>query len=602
MTLSSGDRFTAEVTILRNGTASVSVDNETISVGPVICQEGTQVQLKYLGDRNLSNMNINYAICLTQEAINPRAYDNYLNKIFDILTPEENPEIGSVTYLKIERVDEDGIGYATGGEDQFILGPTTAVEDDFLQVEVITNDCAKIIDSDLRGDDYEPRFWLLSGQHCKLPIESEEEHTTAVAEFDGDARVCYVKNLPVRIKGCDAKLGQKLDIEITGFESDVITGSVIETYDEVVRTSNPGHWARMQWLREANVEDPPLQSVATGFIGVDSDSLPEETERLKTALVGEAIRLCLTNKAVDSTESYPRAHVRGIQHWIEHKLKAIVGASDDPETGWLRDVLDEGDGPTLTFQGDVIKLSHGYYAIGPTRAIPVSDSTAVLVSGLPTEYFLEKGLNVQLRGLSRVVRNISKSELRDHNIRIQSRENYIGAEVSEYDEKYLDDFISRSELTEWQGNNDWESFAGESGFGFTWDDEPMKVKIGSDRNVSIWREPVEYGRDEFHLQIDSDDLVGLRLPNSKYKQFCLLLEAMVGSARTIEILETPEDEVVQLRCSFSPPRSQFRWLTAIGADWRGFENNQIQWLISKKAVGSVVDIFEQLPVQVFDES
>lgn len=602
MTLSSGDRFTAKLNVMRSGTACVSAGNETISVGPVTCEDGTQVQLKYLGERDLPNMDTSYAICLSQGVINPEAYSKYLNEIIDILTPEGTPEVGSITYLEIEKIDKNGIGYASVGESQLVVGPTTVAEDDFVQVEMVTDSHAKILDPDLQGEDYESRFWILSGQSHKLPISITEEYTTAVAEFNGDTRICYVKNIPIRVKNCDAKLGQKLDVEITGFKQDIVAGTATEIYDEVVRTNNPGHWARMQWLREAGIVDPPLQSVASEFIGIGANYLPEETERLKTALIGESIRLCLADKAEDSVEEYPRAHITGIHHWIRHKLRAIVGTADDSEGDWFREVLDEGDGPTLTFQGDIIKLSQGYYAVGPTRTIPVSDSTAILVSGLPTEHFLQKGLDVELRGLSRAVTNASESKLRDHGLMIQSQEDYIGMDHSEYDKDHLADFITGSELAEWQANAEWESFVGERGFGLSWGDDPLEAQIDSDTDITLWREPVEYGMDEFHIRVVSNgDVAGLRLPQSKYKQFCLLIESIADTPRTVGILDTPNQNTVQLRCTFSPPRAQFRWLTAIGADWRGFENDRIQWVVPEEAVESIIRVFEQLPVNILDD-
>lgn len=602
MTLSSGDRFSAELNVLRKGLASVSYGNETISVGPVACEDGTEVQLKYLGERDLQNMDASYAICLSQDAINRKEYSAYLNKIIDILTPDGTPEIGTVTYVRITNVDADGVGHAADGESELVVGPTTAEIDDFVQVEILTDTHAKILDKELRGDDYEARFWILSGQFDKLPIAVEDEYTTAVAEFDGDIRICYVKNIPIRVAECDAKLGQKLDVEITGFEAGAAIGEVIEVYDEVVRTNNPGHWARMQWLRDAGFDDPPLQTVAADFIGLPEEQMPSDTERLQTALIGEAIRLCLADKADDSAESYPRAHVTGIHHWITHKLAAIVGDSDAEDVDWFREVLDEGDGPTLTFQGDVIKLSQGYYASGPTRVIPVSEGTNILVSGLPTEYFVDKGLDVELRGLSRAIVDATESELQAHDLRIQSQEAYVGQAVSEYNQSYLSDFIEGSELSEWQGGDDWKAFAGSRGFGLAWGDDPLEITVGEDTRVSLWREPVEYGMDEYHLRvIETSEGAGLRVPRGEFKPFCLVIEAVAASPRTVEILETPDTDAVQLSSNFSPPRAQYRWLAAIGADFRGFENNRIHWIIPPTTVDSVKTVFERLPVEIRDE-
>lgn len=600
MTLSSGDRFSGKLNVLKSGTACVEEGNETISVGPVTCDDGSRVELRYLGERDLDNMDVSYAVCLDQGAIDSASYDEYLDKIIDLLTPEGDPEIGTITYLQVDDVDADGIGYASSGGSRFILGPTAASVNSFVQVEVISNEHAKILDEDNQGKNYDVRFWLLSGQSQQLPIEIDEEYTSAVAKFDGETRICYVKNIPIRVD-CDAELGQKVDIEITGFEHDTIVAKDVKLYDEVVRTDNPGDWARIQWLKEAGLDEPPLQSVTSEFIGVDRTYLPEDTEQLKNILTGEAVRLSLAEKAKDSSESYPRAHVTGIKHWIEHKLEPIVGTDDEADETWLRDALDEGTGPTLTFLGDVLKLSEGYYASGPTRVIPTSDSTWILVSGLPTKWFRDHGLQIEFRGLSRAIIHTSEAKIEEIGLSRQTQGEYIG-DTPNYDQEYLREFISGSEQSDWQADADWDAYMGRQGFGLSWSDDPLEFRLPSGATVSIWREPVEFGGDEYHLRLETSDSVqGIRLPRKQYKPFCLLIEALDDAPRGVEILQTPNQDTVQLAMTFSPPQPQYRWLVAIGAEWRGFQNNRIQWLIQTTAVDSVVEAFQNLPVEIHDE-
>lgn len=595
MTLSPGDRFIAEVNKCKTtDTSSVSVNNKTIAIGPVSCDDGTKVSIKYLGKREVPST-IRYGICLSEDVIGSERYKEFIEEVIDLLTAE------GVTFAKIEEISHNGIAHASVGENKVIVGPTTANEGDLVPLEMITSDHGKIINEDLRGKNYETRLRILSGQHEELPVSLNEEYTTGVTEFDDDARICYVKDIPIRLPDCNAELGQKLDVEVVGFENDSVIGSITKTYDKVVRIDNPGHWARMQWLRESGFQDSPLLELASEFIGVTADYLPKKTERLKTALIAEAIRLCLAEKSKDSTQSYPRAHVTGIRHWIEHKLSAIMGTTDDTETDWLREVLDDDDGPTLAFQGDIIKLSHGYYAASPTRIITVSDSTATLLSGIPTDFFLDKGLDIELRGLSRVVVNTSESELRNHGITVKSQEEYLGTNTPTYNKDYLISFVTKSEATEWQGDQEWEAYVGERGFGLSWGDDPVEVTIKSNTAVSVWREPIEYGMDEFYLRIaDNTGITSISIPSNRHKHFCLLIEAISDSPRTVEILRTPSQDTVQLRCGFSPPQSQFRWLAAIGADWRGFKNNRIQWIIKKTTVESVVRVFERLPVKIVD--
>lgn len=602
MTLSSGDRFSGELRIHgKQNTGSVNVDGETISIGPVICEEGERVQLQYLGTREADNTSLSYAVCLSNHAIDQKQYNEYLDKIIDLLTPNGPPDPGTETYVKIDEVSNGGLGYASPGGQRIVLGPVAASEGDFVQVVGVSSTHARIVDEALRGENYNTRFWILSEQYDKLPVDLDDEYTSAIAEYnDGIAR-CYVKNIPIILPDCDGQIGQKLDVRVAKFENQKIVGEVIELYDEVSRIKNPGHWARMQWLQDAGFEEPTFLRVVSEYIGVPIDQLPEDSDQLKAALISEAIRLCLANKAKESDQPYPRAHITGIQHWVTHKLEPILGASDDKDS-WFRQFLDEKNGPNLSFLGDVIKLSNGYYASGPTRAILIGRKSAILISGVPTKEFLDLDLDVKLRRSSRVVHNTSKSELESHGIVIQSREEYTMDEVGTYDAGFLSEFINSRESTEWQGGNEWEAYGGESGYGWSWRDTPLEVRYAEDQLVSLWREPLKYEGDKYYIRVKNGDTDSeIHVPQRYFKQLCLIIDALSGTPRTIEISSLPDISKIHLAVTFSPPRSQYRWLTAVGSEWREFANNRIHWEIPAGAVDSVIEAFEQLPVQIDDD-
>ncbi len=601
MTLSSGNRFSEKLSIHgKQNTGSVNVNGETISVGPVICEEGERIQLQYLGTREAENTSLSYAICLSNHAIDQEQYNEYLDQIIDLLTPDGPPEPGTQTYVKIVEVSDTGVGYASPGGQRVTLGPVVADVGDFVQIKGVSQTHAWVVDENIQGENYNTLFWILSEQYDKLPINLGDEYKTAVAKFEGEIATCYVKNVPIVVPDCDGKIGQKLDIRVSKFEDRQIWGEVIELYDEVSRIRNPGHWARMQWLQDAGFEEPTFLRVTSKYIGVPIDKLPEDPDQLKSALISESIRLCLAHKAAESSDPYPRAHITGIRHWVTHKLEPIIDKSDGDD-GWFRQYLDEKNGPNLLFIGDVLKLSNGYYAAGATRAVLIGHEIAILISGVPTAEFLDAGLDVKLRGSTRLIQNTSKSELQSHGIAIQKQEEYTTDEVGTYDIEFLTEFIDSRKLTEWQGGDAWEAYGGESGYGWTWRKIPLEIKDTVDRIVSLWREPIEYGGDEYYLRVENDNIVNeVRVPRRYFKQLCLIIDAASGVPRTVEISPLPSTSSFHLAVTFSPPRSQYRWLTAVGSEWREFANKRIHWEVPYGAVDSVIEAFKQLPVQIDD--
>lgn len=601
MKLSSGDRFEGEVKLTKSGTGSVNVDSDTITVGPLTCEKGEVVQFKYLGSRKKGSFEMQYAICLSEHAIDREKYNEYLGRIVDLLTPDGAPSEGERTYVEVTNVSVDGIGYAEPGGKRIELGPINAREGDFVQVEGYSETHARVVDNELKGPRYDLRYWVLSGQHNKLPISTGEEHTTAIAEFDEETPICYVKEVPVSLPGCEGKLGQKLDVRIDRFEGSAVVGEVIELYEEVSRINNSGHWARMQWLKEVGYDEPTFQRIVAEYTGVQIDRLPDDPEHLKRVLVGEAVRLCLADKSSESSDAYPRAHLTGIRHWVTNKLEPILGESDNEDNGWFRAYLDEGEGPTLTFLGDVIKLSHGYYAAGQTRAVMIDSERAIVISGTPTREYIDAGFDVEFSGISRTLVGVSREELQAHDIAIQDQDDYTADTIDSSADDFLTAFINQRESTEWQATTEWEAYTVEDGIQLRWSNAPTEIEDNAGRHISLWREPIEYGGDEYYLRVVEDDVTNsIRVPHRFLKHVALAIDAAFGRSQTIEISPLPTGDSLQLASSFSPPKAQYRWLTAIGASWRGFQNNRINWEIPTHSADSVIQSFEQLPVQFID--
>lgn len=604
MSLEAGDIFTAEVEMVtRSGLGSVQKGHDTITIGPVNCKKGTQVQLKYLGERKINpNTTVRNAMVLTEGVI-ADGYEEYIEGILDVLIPDAPPAPDEVTYTKIDDVDDRGIGYSEMGGTRICLGPVTAGPGDIVKIEGVTEETAKILTSDYRGENYDIRFNMLSNQYHKLPISEGDEFTTAITEINDGTPIGHVKNISITFPDDDAAVGQKIEGRISGFSGDQVIGKIIEKYDEVVRVENAGHWARVQWLRQHGFGDEPMQTFAAEFLEVDPAVLPDTDEHIRDTLIAEATRLGLQDKAGNDADSgYVRAHVAGIRHWVLHKLEPILGRPDD-EDNWFRDVLSERTGPTLTFLGDLMKLSNGYYAPGPTRAIMTTASEAVLVSGQPSSYFLDRGLDLEFRGISRIITDTSEDALKEVDIPVQPLEDYIDAnDVGTFDADYLQQFIEMRESQEWTPSDDWEAYLGNIGYGFDWGDDTYEVTTEDGMSLSLWKQPVEFGGDEFWLKIDPADEFSetemVWVPYRYRRQVCLVLDDIGGLTRRAELSQL--DDGVRLSCNFPPPRPQVRWLNAIGARWENPKHNKIYWQLDAANKKSVEQTFSKLAVDIED--
>lgn len=605
MSLEVGDVFTAEVAMVtRNRLGSVHKGHDTISIGPVDCEKGTQVQLKYLGEEKMNkNTTVRFAMVLTEDAI-ADGYEEYIERLLDGLIPDESPTQGEVTYTEIDEVDDRGIAYSEMGGERICLGPVTGEPGDIVKIEGVTNTTSKVLTSDYRGDNYDIRFNILSNQFDKIPVSEGDEFTTAITEIDGGTPIGYVRDVPITFPDDDAAIGQKIDGRISGFSHDQVVGEIVEKYDEVVRVENAGHWARVQWLRQQGFDDEPMQTFAAEFMDVDRSALPDSEDRIRDTLVAEATRLGIQDKANNDADGrYARAHVTGIRHWVLHKLEPILG-QPDKEDNWFREILFDRTGPTMTFFGDLIKLSNGYYAPGPTRAIMTSDTESVLVSGRPSHYFLEQGLNIEFRGISRIITDTSKADLEAVDLPVQPLTDYIDADdIGTFDADYLQQFIDMRESREWTPSADWEAYLGNIGYGFNWGDDIYEVTTDDGTSLSLWKTPVEFGGDEFWLKINpEDDLVDetemIQVPYQYRRQVCLVLDDIGGLTRRVELSQL--DDGIRLSCDFPPPRPQVRWLNAIGADWEEPKHNKIHWRFDATNKDSVEQAFSKLAVDIED--
>lgn len=601
MDLEPGMQFSEEIKgITRTGLATVRHDGLLINIGHVTCDSGTRVQLQYLGQSEECGNDVGYALCLTEEVLKPE-YDQWVQNAIDHLIPDEAPAVGEVTYTEIAEVGDRNLGIAEFDGQRIQLGPVKAEVGLMVRIRGIGNQCAEVRTKSARGEDYQTRLNLLAGRYDEIPVSEEDEIRTTISDVDGDRLIGYIGDVPIRFPSSEAQIGQKIDGRIASFEQDMILGEVIDTYDEVGRIKHASHWARMEWLKQATTfESEPFRQFASEFIGVPESALPERDDQIRDALIAEAIRLALKDKVDDSGDEYPQAHISGLRHWAVHKLAAVLG---DPSSGddedWFTAVMSDRTGPTLTFYGDLLQLADGYYAPAPTRAIPMAESEAVLVSAEPTRAFREAGLDIKLRGISRVVQNVSEQELSTLGIQHQSRDAYVGLDNAELlTESDLVEFIGMRDSDDWDPNTKWEPYTGQQ-YGFQKDGDPFTVTIGADTQVSFWRVPVEYGTDAYELKVETRGTAAaqmIEIPSQYRKEVILILSAASGVPHKMKV--SGKDDAFVLTCDFAPPRPQIRWLHAIGGRWIDSPTGQLQWQIPPEAAESVVDVFEPLPVSI----
>jgi len=603
MSLKSGNQFTAEITITRSGIVAVRYDQQLINIGPVTCKKGERVRLKYLGEKEELGNDVGFAICLNEEILDD-GYDDYIRGIMDHLITDEPPAQGETTYTEIDQIGERNMGVTILNGDRIQLGPARGEVGDLVRIVGVSDNCAEIMTPHARGENYEIRFKILSRQFDELPIAVGEEVTTTISDIDDGELIGYVGDIPIRFPGTDAEMAQKVDGRIIGVDADRFVGEVVKTYDEPGRIEHASYWARMQWLRQAGFSDDPLRDFAQDFFYHNQIVLPETTERLRDALIAEAIRLAVADKTGGTDEEYPRAHISGVRHWVNHKLAAIFGEPGEDDTDdWFRDILKERSGPTITFLGDILELSEGYYAPAPTHAVMTTSSDAVLVSGRPIMTFANNDLEIQIRGVTRIITGTTEDELLENDIPVQSRSEYVGLDGGRlFTEDDLVSFIANQPREDWMPEQNWEPYTGQQ-WGFQSDGDPLEVEASDGSVVSFWHIPVEYGQDVYRLKVQqssSDSAQMIAVPSRYRKHVSLLVDALSGIPQRVELKETADGVLVN--CDFVPPRHQIRWLHAIGAEWLETSKNQLQWQIRRNEADSVVRVFEPLPVSLADKT
>jgi hypothetical protein len=356
-------------------------------------------------------------------------------------------------------------------------------------------------------------------------------------------------------------------------------------------------------------EQVDLVGFAEDFLEVDREHLPSNDDALRRALIADAIRMAISN-APTSENGWSRIHTNSLRHWVERKLEAVLiatgleeEASDELVEDWFQAVLRESRGPNLKFLGEVLELEQGYYAPAPTRAVFGADSGVVLISGRPTSDFTGTEIDIHFAGMTRHIRGVSREDIDDLGIAVQSMESYAGIEEdTTYDKEFLADFIDSHESQPWERRQGWDGYLSrKSTFDF-WFGQDYKEVLTTKGQVSLWRSEEEHYYREYWLRInpvdDDAEMRMIKVPNRLYRYICLIIDSIPGQARTVHF--EPVNGVTRVRTGFIPPAGHWRWLYATGAEYEGYDDEvgESSWLIDSEYVDSSVEIFHSLTINV----
>jgi len=347
------------------------------------------------------------------------------------------------------------------------------------------------------------------------------------------------------------------------------------------------------------MKDIDIRRFGSEFFTIDESNLPSDTDTVKEAIISEAFRFAL-DSVPDPQGSIRKMHIHSIRRWVIQKLRAIIPEIEKRDLDLLSDILKESKGPNLLFIGDILELSKGYYSPAPTRVVNVDKNNWILVSGLPTYYFTEAGLNINVKGVGRIIKNTNRSEIEELAIQIQSKESYTG--LMDFDEKFLLDLLKAETGQVWRPESDWQGYKAwveglwsVSDKGFLW--RGSHTNIQTDLGfVSFWRGKPEYGPYEYWLKIKTGERESMiSVPPRFYKQICLIFDEIGGKGRVVKFEKLDGDQ--RLIIDFYPPKSQTRWLHAIGAKFEGFNEGKINWIVPSRAVKSTGEVFEKISVK-----
>ncbi len=338
---------------------------------------------------------------------------------------------------------------------------------------------------------------------------------------------------------------------------------------------------------------PDAQSVAAEFFGGARGLAGLDPQALREAMVAEACRLCI-NAAQADPDGWKRVHINSLMTWVVRKLRGVFPELAGGADRTVVTILRAGPGPNLEFLGDLLALSGGFYVAAPTRVVSLDESNWALVSGRPTKFFTNMGLEVRIGGVGRWILDQDAERIRNLGLAIQSARSYAGIDEVAGSGGYLDSLIESGVREPWTKTAGMEAYLGPSPgeLDFNWGVQPARVKRGG-HLVSLWRDRAEFEQyDHWVLCEISNDDWAIRLPSSEVRRVCLAIDACLGRPRQVRV--APGSNSTEIWVGFRPPAGPLRLLHAARARWLGHSTGYLGWDVPPEAVSLLVELFKSL--------
>ncbi len=358
-----------------------------------------------------------------------------------------------------------------------------------------------------------------------------------------------------------------------------------------------------------------LSEFAVKGLGWDINQASSSSDTIRPSVVADSIRMAIYSLYVRNSPPVPIYNLE-IRNWIKHKLLPIIPDLFESEDENYKQVLTEGRGSSLEFLGDAVVLSDGYLCPGPSRFIDIGNGSFLVVSGLPTKYFLSISHKIVHTQLGRRIDNTSRSELQAVSDKIQSVDDYIGSSTGIQLPVDLLRTIMSSAWQPWISDPGWEIYLGnlepgvtllnnKYGFRFAQNDSPSASKglisVLGDIHLSVWRLPMPGSDRYYSYWLKEQSGVNMKFHNLGpfgWKQVCIALDYLAGKPRQSTIYESVKDSSPFITLGFPPFETLAKSLSAFGAVYKGRSRGLDNWEISKIAAKTMSALLERSGLKV----
>jgi hypothetical protein len=319
------------------------------------------------------------------------------------------------------------------------------------------------------------------------------------------------------------------------------------------------------------------KKVLESLLGVEKSDLPDLDSSLIQSIVSEVFRQAAASSESEKRE-WPIVNVLHLRSWVLRKVRGILLGDDGVVEEVVMNVLDGRKGPSMVFMGDFISLPSGYYVGAPTRAIPISDDTCVLVSGKPSTHFRRANLHVRINGLSRWIVGIETESLPSRNLCLQARDSYLERSIAISDPQTFLEVLARSGLkSEWSMLPGSEVYLGPvvDRYHFHWGTSSPGVStpIGLVKIVRLQR---EFSMFDHFMRIENrSGTYRVPLDPRHCTRVLLAYDALTRSPRKATL--AVRDSAIILGLDFPPPAAEMRWIYALGGAFLGLSGSRIKW-------------------------